>query len=134
MKVGHSFTLRELMQDLQIARISVTEGALSGFLSRAVTREVFGYVDNGVARTYTYLNPAALEEMNIRPNASAGSVTGRGDGPHKSRRRPTAKVLSERLMAIAADIELLQLDLRAVSTKDLLSELTRRAKEEETNG
>lgn len=131
-QLGYTFTT-DSFTDAMIATgrwpdVQFTQGAVSGFCSRAIDIACLTYSDEGQVRHFVYTSDISIIRVKNAPGI--GSSPGKSGGERHTRRRPTVASLAERLFEIAADIERLQPALPSVSTKDLLEELQRRTEKQ----
>ena len=109
----------------------ISKGSVSGFLSALVEHGILRIQGNKRPHPYVLADKKALEAFRVRETSRDVSTGHTRNGPRGKDKQgaPSIASLADRLMAIAADLEKLEPDLRLVSTDDILAELVRRQKE-----
>lgn len=117
--------LLKLITDWAVANkieVAPTPGGVSGFMSKAqMAGAVVPGRDKGYM-TYTVVDKVALRAMSTKGNPGVGGAEGRE--VHRRPRKPqdTASI-QQRLLDLAAELELVRSPLGAYTTAELLAEI-----------
>lgn len=128
------FTAKELFEELRVSGESVSAGGVSGFCSKIAQKGVLEIIaTRGKENVFGNLNKGLLRKQIVKSVPGPGGQIGRQDGPHrKPRRVVTRESIRERLLELAVELESMKSNLEEFSSAELLAELTRRAKAQES--